>query len=65
MTNDPKEDLATAIGKAIGELLAFVFILNVQAWLVAYCTSLFFPAFFLPFWQWLIVVFTIRFLFFK
>jgi hypothetical protein len=63
MTNYPIEDFAVVAG-AVAGLVAIEFGLAcARAWLLSLVVALFAPAIVLTFWQWLLVVVTIRFMF--
>lgn len=63
MTNSPIEDFAAAAG-AITALVAIEFGLScARAWLLSLVVALFAPAIALTFWQWFLVVVTVRFIF--
>jgi hypothetical protein len=63
MTSSKIEDFATAAG-AVAALIAIEFGLAcARAWLLSLVVALFAPAIVLTFWQWLLVVLTIRFIF--
>ena len=63
MTNYPIEDFAAVVGAAAA-LVAIEFGLAcARAWLLSLAVALFAPAIVLTFWQWLLVVVTIRFMF--
>jgi hypothetical protein len=63
MTSSPIEDFATAVG-AVTALIVIEFGLScARAWLLSLVVALFAPAIVLTFWQWLLVVVTIRFMF--
>jgi hypothetical protein len=63
MTNSPIEDFAVVAG-AVAGLVAIEFGLAcARAWLLSLVVALFAPAIVLTFWQWLLVVVTIRFMF--
>ena len=58
------DEAREVLAEGIGKILGFIFVLNIQAWLVSLCVSFVAPMAFLPFWQWLVIVFTFRFLLF-
>jgi hypothetical protein len=63
MTSSSIEDFAAAAG-AIAALFAIEFGLScARAWLLSLVVALFAPAIVLTFWQWFLVVVTIRFIF--
>ena len=63
MTRSSIEDFAAAAG-AIAALFAIEFGLScARAWLLSLVVALFAPAIVLTFWQWFLVVVTIRFIF--
>ena len=63
MTSSPIEDFAAAAG-AIAALFAIEFGLScARAWLLSLVVALFAHAIVLTFWQWFLVVVTIRFIF--
>jgi len=63
MTSSQIEDFAAAAG-AVAALIAIEFGLAcARAWLLSVVVALFAPAIVLTFWQWLLVVLTIRFIF--
>ena len=63
MTSSQIEDFAAAAG-AVAALIAIEFGLAcARAWLLSLVVALFTPAIVLTFWQWLLVVLTIRFIF--
>jgi len=63
MTSSQIENFAAAAG-AVAALIAIEFGLAcARAWLLSVVVALFAPAIVLTFWQWLLVVLTIRFIF--
>ena len=63
MTSSPIEDFAAMAG-AVAALFAIEFGLScARAWLLSLVVALFAPAIVLTFWQWFLVVVTIRFIF--
>jgi hypothetical protein len=63
MTSSKIEDFAAAAG-AVAALIAIEFGLScARAWLLSLVVALFAPAIALTFWQWFLVVVTIRFIF--
>ena len=63
MTSSQIEDFAAAAG-VVAALIAIEFGLAcARAWLLSVVVALFAPAIVLTFWQWLLVVLTIRFIF--
>lgn len=58
--NKDTEDLAEAIGKEIGQLVAWAAITASRAYLLSLCAGWFFPMIALEFWQWAVVVITVR-----
>jgi hypothetical protein len=56
MEENKNNDLARFIGAAIAVTAAIA----LQAWLVQMSVGFIWPFFSLPFWQWMVIVFTLR-----
>ena len=60
---DGTEKIITAIGLIAGAIAIELGLACARAWLLSSVVALFAPAIVLTFWQWLLVVVTIRFMF--
>ena len=60
---DGIEKIITAIGLIAGAIAIELGLACARAWLLSLVVALFAPAIVLTFWQWLLVVVTIRFMF--
>ena len=60
---DGTEKIITAIGLIAGAIAIELGLACARAWLLSLVVALFAPAIVLTFWQWLLVVVTIRFMF--
>ena len=63
MTGSPIEDFATATGAVAGAAAIEFGLACARAWLLSLVVALFAPTIVLTFWQWFLVVVTIRFIF--
>jgi hypothetical protein len=63
MTSSQIEDFAAAAGAVAGLVTIEFGLACARAWLLSLVVALFAPAIALTFWQWLLVVLTIRFIF--
>ena len=57
------DDSIRQISEFLGKLLAWFCVQCLRAWLLSLSVSLLFPSVVLGFWQWVLVVLTVRFLF--
>lgn len=62
MTSSQLETFAAAAGAAAALIAIELGLASLRAWLLSLAVALFAPAIVLTFWQWLLVVVTIRFL---
>lgn len=62
MLTKATDDLIKDFSKIAGAVLAYFGFICLRAWLVSICAGFLFPAFFLGFWQWVLIVATFRFL---
>ena len=60
MITKATDDLLKDLSKTVAVLLVEFGVLCLRAWLVSVCAGLFFPAFSLGFWDWMLVVVTFR-----
>jgi lysylphosphatidylglycerol synthetase-like protein (DUF2156 family) len=63
MTNSPIEDFAVVAGAVAGLVAVEFGLACARAWLLSLVVALVAPAIVLTFWQWFLVVVTIRFIF--
>jgi len=63
MTSSQIEDFAAAAGAVAGAATIELGLACARAWLLSLVVALFVPAIALTFWQWVLVVVTIRFIF--
>ena len=61
----PTDDSIRKISECLGKLLAWFGVQCLRAWLLSLSVPLFFPSVALGFWEWVLVVLTVRFLFAK
>jgi len=61
MTTNNFNQLAESLGELAGVCIAEFALLCLRAWLVSICASFFAPSFVLGFWEWALVVVTLRF----
>ena len=63
MTSSKIEDFAAAVGAVVGLVTIEFGLACARAWLLSLVVALFAPTVALSFWQWFLVVVTIRFIF--
>ena len=57
------DDSISKISEFLGKLLAWFGVQCLRAWLLSLSVALLFPGIALGFWQWVLIVLTVRFLF--
>lgn len=55
-----QENETKSVSRFIGITLAIVAAIALQAWLVQMSVSFIWPFVVIPFWQWMVIVFTLR-----
>jgi hypothetical protein len=60
MAADDKEDPATALGKEVGQIIAAIILLCFNTYLLSLVGGWLFPTTVFSFWQWMVMVITIR-----
>lgn len=55
-----EENKNNGLARFVGIVVAVTAALALQAWLAQSCVAFIWPSFSLPFWQWMVIVFTLR-----